>query len=134
MASRTKGVLSVGQCGPDHRAIRDLLQAEFEVEVEYSADIQGTLARLCQDEFDWEKVHGLQLTISDLRDQIQNLQIKDLATRKEIKGLPPDRADIILAGAMIILATMERLQKEAIHISSHGLRYGLFYQKFMSDE
>ena len=84
------------------------------------------------DEFDGNKVHGLQLTLNELRDQVQELREKDLATRKEIKGLPPDRADIILAGAMIILGTMERLQKETILISTHGLRYGLFYQSFMT--
>ena len=83
------------------------------------------------DEFDQEKVHGLQLPIDEIRNQIKILQAKDLKTRKEIKGLPPDRADIILSGAMIILATMERLKKDALHISSHGLRYGLFYQRFM---
>jgi exopolyphosphatase/guanosine-5'-triphosphate,3'-diphosphate pyrophosphatase len=84
------------------------------------------------DEFDWKKVHGLHLTINELRGQIKELHEKDLAKRKQIKGLPPDRADIILAGAMIILATMERLQKDTLHISSHGLRYGLFYQRFMN--
>lgn len=83
------------------------------------------------DAFDGEKVHSLQLTLNELRDQMQELREKDLSTRKEIKGLPPDRADIILAGAMIILATMERLNKDTIHISSHGLRYGLFYKSFM---
>jgi exopolyphosphatase/guanosine-5'-triphosphate,3'-diphosphate pyrophosphatase len=82
--------------------------------------------------FDGEKVHGLQLTINELRNQLKELQEKDMAARKGIKGLPPDRADIILAGAMIILATMEQLQKESFIISTHGLRYGLFYQSFMT--
>ena len=86
------------------------------------------------DAFDWEKVHGLSLTINELRNQLSKLQEKDLVSRKEIKGLPPDRADIILAGAMIILSTMERLQKDTLHISTHGLRYGLFYQSFMGAE
>jgi len=87
---------------------------------------------LCQEGFAREKVHGLQLSIGELRAQIKDLQGKDLATRKKIKGLPHKRADIILAGAMIILFSMERLQKEKIHISCHGLRYGLFYERFMS--
>jgi exopolyphosphatase/guanosine-5'-triphosphate,3'-diphosphate pyrophosphatase len=86
------------------------------------------------DAFDLEKIHGLQLTLNELIDQVKELQTKDLTARKQIKGLPPDRADIILAGAMIILATMERFQKDALHISSHGLRYGLFYQSFISNE
>ena len=86
---------------------------------------------LCLDAFDQEKIHGLLLSLDELRAEMKELQEKDLAVRNQIEGLPPDRADIILAGAMIILCSMERLKKEAIHTSSHGLRYGLFYQKFM---
>jgi exopolyphosphatase/guanosine-5'-triphosphate,3'-diphosphate pyrophosphatase len=86
------------------------------------------------DTFDGEKIHGLHLAIGDLKNQLQTLQETALEARRKIKGLPPDRADIILAGAMIILATMERLQKEALHISTHGIRYGLFYQSFMGAE
>ncbi|MBN1253737.1 MAG: Ppx/GppA family phosphatase [Deltaproteobacteria bacterium] len=83
------------------------------------------------DSFDGEKIHALHLTVDEMGDQVKKLQEKDLIARKKVKGLPPDRADIILAGAMIILATMERLHKDVLHISSHGLRYGLFYQRFM---
>jgi exopolyphosphatase/guanosine-5'-triphosphate,3'-diphosphate pyrophosphatase len=82
--------------------------------------------------FDREKVHGLNLSITELRGQVKELREKDLAARKEIKGLSPDRADIILAGAMIILAMMERLKRNTLYISTHGLRYGLFYQEFMA--
>jgi exopolyphosphatase/guanosine-5'-triphosphate,3'-diphosphate pyrophosphatase len=90
--------------------------------------------RLGLDVFDQERIHGLQLTIDKLRAQVEELQEKDMATRKQIKGLPAERADIVLAGAMIILSSMERLKKETIHISCHGLRYGLFYQRFMGIE
>lgn len=90
--------------------------------------------RLGLDVFDQERIHGLQLTIDKLRAQVEELQEKDLTTRKQIKGLPAERADIVLAGAMIILSSMERLKKETIHISCHGLRYGLFYQRFMGME
>ena len=89
---------------------------------------------LCLGTFDREKIHGSRLTINDLRIQVRELQDKDLAARKKIKGLPPDRADIIPAGALIILATMEKLRKDILHISAHGLRYGLFYQEFIGVE
>lgn len=32
---------------------------------------------------------------------------------------------------MIILASMERLVQETMHISCHGMRYGLFYERYM---
>jgi len=86
------------------------------------------------DAFAREEIHGLLLTTNELRTQVKKLQKRDLAARKAIKGLPPDRADIILAGAIIILYSMERLKKDTLNISSHGLRYGLFYQEFMGHE
>jgi exopolyphosphatase/guanosine-5'-triphosphate,3'-diphosphate pyrophosphatase len=90
--------------------------------------------RLGLDVFDRELIHGLPLNIDDLKTHVKELQGKNLTRRKQIKGLPAERADIVLAGAMIILSSMERLKKETIHISCHGLRYGLFYQRFMGAE
>jgi len=87
---------------------------------------------LALEEFDRKKIHGLQLSIDDIRAQLRALQSKNLADRKKIKGLPQKRADIILAGAMIILLSMQRLGRGTIYISCHGLRYGLFYQRFIS--
>jgi exopolyphosphatase/guanosine-5'-triphosphate,3'-diphosphate pyrophosphatase len=98
-----------------------------------TAVTQGAI-HLGLDEFNGEKIHAMHLSIGDLRDQVQTLEEIDLEARKAIKGLPPDRADIILAGAMIILVTMERLQKDDLYISTHGLRYGLFYQNFIGAE
>ncbi len=86
------------------------------------------------DTYDRERINGLMLNIEDLRARVKELQKKDLARRKQIKGLPHDRADIILAGAMIILSSMEKLQKDMIQISCRGLRYGLFYRRFMGTE
>jgi exopolyphosphatase/guanosine-5'-triphosphate,3'-diphosphate pyrophosphatase len=86
------------------------------------------------DVFDQGLIHGLPLNIDDLRTHMKELQKKSLARRKQIKGLPAERADIVLAGAMIIISSMERLNKETLHISCHGLRYGLFYQQFMGAE
>lgn len=86
------------------------------------------------DVFDREKIHGLRLTINELHALVKELQERDLVARKKIKGLPPNRADIILAGVMIILVTMEKFKKETLHISSFGLRYGLFYQEFIGAE
>jgi exopolyphosphatase/guanosine-5'-triphosphate,3'-diphosphate pyrophosphatase len=86
------------------------------------------------DRFDREKIHGLQLTIDELKARVKELQGRDLVARRQIRGLPPERADIILAGTMIILSTMEKLAINGIHISCHGIRYGLFYQRFMGAE
>ncbi|MCJ7662668.1 MAG: hypothetical protein MUO24_00340 [Desulfobacterales bacterium] len=118
-----------------HKISKALLRVPPTLEGEL-VGIGGTAATLGSmhlglDAFDQEQIHGLKLTIDDLRVKVEELQAKDLARRKQIRGLPPERADIILAGTMIILSTMERLKKDVIHISCRGLRYGLFYQRFM---
>ncbi len=86
------------------------------------------------DGYDQERIHGLLLNIDDLKARAKELQETNLARRKQIKGLPPDRADIIIAGALIILSSMEKLKKDTLHISCRSLRYGLFYQLFMDTE
>jgi exopolyphosphatase/guanosine-5'-triphosphate,3'-diphosphate pyrophosphatase len=83
------------------------------------------------DKFNRELIHGRQLTMDKLVTQVRELQTMDIESRKKIAGLPDDRADIICAGAMIILASMKKMGKTSIYISCKGIRYGLFYQQFM---
>lgn len=90
----------------------------------------GTIHRDLK-EFDAKKIHGMQLSREEISAIIEKLVSVDLESRRKIRGLPPDRADILPAGAMIILATMEHFAQETIHISCHGMRYGLFYERFM---
>jgi len=131
---------------PSHDAVTKLHQAIGKALLRIPPIIEGELVgiggtaatlgsmHLGLEAFDQERIHGLQLTIDKLRAQVEELQEKDLPTRQQIRGLQTERADIILAGAMIILSTMERLKKNVIHISCRGLRYGLFYQRFMGAE
>ncbi len=47
-----KRVLSVGQCGPDHQAIRSLIESTFSADVEAVEDIATALERLGQERID----------------------------------------------------------------------------------
>ena len=60
-----KRVLDVGQCQPDHGAIRELLRSTFGAEVEYAADIKGALQRLCESHFDLALVNRIIDSTSD---------------------------------------------------------------------
>jgi exopolyphosphatase/guanosine-5'-triphosphate,3'-diphosphate pyrophosphatase len=53
-----------------------------------------------------------------------------LEERQEIPGLKSDRADIILPGAMVLLAIMDRLEVEEVAISENGVREGVFFEQF----
>jgi len=44
--------------------------------------------------------------------------------------LQPDRAEVILAGACIVLTVMDKLGKSSLTVSDRGLRHGLLIDRF----
>lgn len=76
-----------------------------------------------------EKIHRSVLTREALRDQLSLYRSKTIEERKKIKGLPPSRADVILAGGTILYLIMEAFGCSSFMVSTHGVRYGLLYNK-----
>ncbi len=60
-----------------------------------------------------------------LRQVIRQLCSLSLSQRRQVPGLQPDRADIIIGGAAILDTLMEELNVRAITISNQSLRDGL---------
>jgi len=76
-------------------------------------------------EFDAKKVEEVQLTKDDLHRIVEDLKSMTVAERREQVGIEPKRADVLLAGAMIMWRTMEKLRFPNCCLSSRGLRYGV---------
>jgi exopolyphosphatase/guanosine-5'-triphosphate,3'-diphosphate pyrophosphatase len=78
--------------------------------------------------YDAARVHGYRLARGDLGRQIDRLRQTTQAERERIPGLDPRRADVILAGALIL----DRLARAAgvteIRVSDRGIRWGLVYE------
>jgi exopolyphosphatase/guanosine-5'-triphosphate,3'-diphosphate pyrophosphatase len=55
---------------------------------------------------------------------VQRLDAMPLAERKKVSGLPPDRADIIVAGGAVFDVAMEVLGAAELTVSVRNLRYG----------
>jgi exopolyphosphatase/guanosine-5'-triphosphate,3'-diphosphate pyrophosphatase len=77
-----------------------------------------------------ELIHGATLDRSDVDKLVLLLKSKTLDDRKKIVGLPLDRADVILAGAMIVKAIMEKAGMNFVIISNRGVRHGLLIDRF----
>ncbi|MBN1282950.1 MAG: Ppx/GppA family phosphatase [Proteobacteria bacterium] len=77
-------------------------------------------------------VHGKVLRITDLRDIMDMLRGKSLSERRSIRGLNPERADVILAGSLVLHEAMSHLGYADVTVSDRGVKWGLFYEKFMS--
>ncbi|MBT4100796.1 MAG: Ppx/GppA family phosphatase [Gemmatimonadetes bacterium] len=75
-------------------------------------------------------LHGFLLTRDSLDASIDSFIELPLAKRQRIDGLSPDRADIILAGALVVRGVFETLGVDQLTISTGGLREGLFLEHF----
>lgn len=76
-------------------------------------------------EFDKSRLDGMKLQRSRINDWVERLQPMTLKERENIPGLPAKRADVILAGAAILLETMLHLDLDEIEVSTYGVRYGV---------
>jgi exopolyphosphatase/guanosine-5'-triphosphate,3'-diphosphate pyrophosphatase len=90
-----------------------------------------TLASVEQglEEFVTEKIHHFVLKKQALRNQLFLYRSRTIDERRKIPGLPPPRADVILAGGAILYMAMDELNCSSVLISCHGVRYGLLYKR-----
>ena len=82
---------------------------------------------LALEKYDTEQVNGLWLTKEQIEDRIQELAGQTLDQRKEVVGLSPGRADIIITGACIVAELMERFDCARLQVSDRGVRWGLLW-------
>lgn len=73
------------------------------------------------------KIHGTVLTIAEIDRQVTEYMSKNREERRKIKGLDPERADIIPAGACIIRYFMRFCGSGEIVVSCRGLRHGILF-------
>ncbi len=76
-------------------------------------------------------LHGEMLYIAEIENQIRQLCSVPLEERKKIPGLEAKRADIITAGAAILRSVLKYFDASRIRVSTHGLRYGVMYDRFV---
>jgi exopolyphosphatase/guanosine-5'-triphosphate,3'-diphosphate pyrophosphatase len=93
-----------------------------------------TLARMHQRRvrYPLDELHGYQLTQDGLHELIDAMAELPAGERSRLPGLKPDRADITLAGAVVISAVLERIGVDRVEICAQGLREGIFYERFLS--
>ncbi len=86
-----------------------------------------TLAALHQKlpRYDPQRVEGYLLSYDDIRNIFNQLRIKTLEEIRTVPQISPGRADIILAGILILLEFMEAADAAQIAVSDKGLRYGI---------
>ncbi|MCY1081119.1 Ppx/GppA phosphatase family protein [Archangium lansingense] len=82
------------------------------------------------DPYDAARVHGGTLTRAELEALANKMCRQPLAERQKLPGLQPKRADVIPAGALILLESLRALGLERCRVSDRGLRWGLLAYRF----
>jgi exopolyphosphatase/guanosine-5'-triphosphate,3'-diphosphate pyrophosphatase len=77
--------------------------------------------KLCS--FDRDRIESTRLHRDQIGSQLQGLWSVSLGQRRAIAGLPPNRADVILAGVAIYKSVMECFDFPELIVSTRGLRY-----------
>ncbi len=76
-------------------------------------------------EYDARRVNGYRLYRRRLTELYRWLARMTVESRRRVPGLEPDRADVIVAGAAIVLQAMEGLGFSELKVSDGGLREGV---------
>jgi exopolyphosphatase/guanosine-5'-triphosphate,3'-diphosphate pyrophosphatase len=80
--------------------------------------------------YDPDRVHGVEINTRDMSAVADRLASLTLAERRQIRGLSPKRADVIVAGARLAVASVRALGRESVTIGDRGVRWGYLYDRF----
>jgi exopolyphosphatase/guanosine-5'-triphosphate,3'-diphosphate pyrophosphatase len=75
--------------------------------------------------YDGARVHGAVLTLSGVEALCAKLSSLPLEARKQLAGLEPKRADVIVAGAIIVRDLLRQANAAEMLVSDRGVRFGL---------
>ncbi|HEX4510901.1 MAG TPA: hypothetical protein VH328_12495 [Burkholderiaceae bacterium] len=78
--------------------------------------------------YDPARVHGSRLTTAALDAQVERLAGATQGQREKMAGLDPRRADVILAGALLLRQIVSMARVPEVRVSDRGIRWGLFYE------
>jgi len=76
---------------------------------------------------------GFILTRDDLEKLIEELASRPASKRGSVRGIKPDRGDVILGGAVVVAAAMEHGGFSEMEVTEAGLREGVFFERLLED-
>lgn len=97
--------------------------------------VAGTVTTVCAvakkiEPYDPALVHGAELSRAEVDATVQRLAHLPVRLRRTVPGLQPKRADVIVAGGLILRAAIDTLDAPGVTVSDRGLRWGLLADRF----
>ena len=106
------------------REVRKLLP---QLEPTGAIGVAGTITTLVALElggYNPERVHGFQLSLAAAERQLERLASLPLSERRELPGLEPERAPVIVGGALIVCAVLDHYGLQSLEVSERDLLHG----------
>ncbi|MGB8933224.1 MAG: hypothetical protein WCC48_18415, partial [Anaeromyxobacteraceae bacterium] len=96
--------------------------------------VAGTVTTLCSVQqalpvYDASKVHGAAMTLEEVDALLVRLAGLTVAERQRLPGMEPKRADVIVAGGIIVAEAMRLTGFDRLTVSDRGVRWGLLYDR-----
>jgi exopolyphosphatase/guanosine-5'-triphosphate,3'-diphosphate pyrophosphatase len=79
--------------------------------------------------YDAERVHGSDLSLDAIERLATTLSALTVRERAALPGMEPKRADVILAGAIVVAEAMLATGFDRLTVSDRGVRWGLLYDR-----
>jgi exopolyphosphatase/guanosine-5'-triphosphate,3'-diphosphate pyrophosphatase len=100
-----------------------------ELDVEHAIGVAGTITTLAAldlglEEYDPERVHGHRLSREGAEQQLARLAALPLAERRLVPALEPERAPVIVGGAVIVKEILDRYSLDGLDASERDLLAG----------
>jgi exopolyphosphatase/guanosine-5'-triphosphate,3'-diphosphate pyrophosphatase len=77
-------------------------------------------------------VQGMVIEVDALDELVQRLAALPASERASVPGVKPARADLILAGAVVVQAVLETGRFEGLETTEAGLREGVFFERLLA--
>jgi exopolyphosphatase/guanosine-5'-triphosphate,3'-diphosphate pyrophosphatase len=75
-----------------------------------------------------QPVHGAELSAKEIEDLLALLSGLSPEERRQVPGLRPERADIIVAGVAVAAELLDRVNATSVRVNGYGLREGLLLE------
>jgi exopolyphosphatase/guanosine-5'-triphosphate,3'-diphosphate pyrophosphatase len=89
-----------------------------------------TAVKLELEPYDPSVIQGATLEAAEIERQIELYRTLTADERRGIAGLQPKRAEVILAGALIVRTVLAELGRDRLTVSDRGLRHGVLAERF----
>lgn len=111
-------------------AVRSLLAERLpELDVRAAIGVAGTVTTLAAldlglAEYDADRVHGHRIPAASVDEQLRRLAALPLAERRQVPALEPERAPVIVGGAVVVREAMRHFGLEELEASERDILHG----------